>query len=121
MQSPTIVVVDDERDILNLICSVLEEEGYTVICLTHPVETEKLKGQKPHLFVLDIMLPAMSGIRLAGELRKNGFGSTPMIAMSASPAMLKLAKESTFFQGVVPKPFDLDGFIEVVENQLQAG
>jgi CheY-like chemotaxis protein len=114
------VVVDDERDILTLICSLLEEEGYTVICLTHPVETSRLEGRDPHLFVLDIMLPAMSGISLAAQLRQNGYSTTPMIAMSASPAMLKLAEESTFFQGTLHKPFDLDGFIHAVEQHLRA-
>jgi two-component system, OmpR family, response regulator CssR len=65
----TVVVVDDERDILDLVCSVLQDEGYVVICLTHPVAIGDVKTHEPqpHLFLLDIMFPAMSGIELARQ------------------------------------------------------
>lgn len=118
----TVVVVDDERDVLDLICSVLRDEGYDVICLCHPGEVADLKGRQPqpHLFVLDIMLPAMTGIELARQLRTDGFRETSMIAMSASPAMLHAAEESELFHGALSKPFDLDALLDAVDQHVKA-
>jgi CheY-like chemotaxis protein len=72
-----VVVVDDEPDMLALICGVLEDEGYDVICLGHPVKVAHLKGREPqpHLFMLDIMLPTLTGIELAGQLCTDGVAS----------------------------------------------
>jgi CheY-like chemotaxis protein len=118
--SRTIVVVDDEPDVLDLISSVLEDEGYSVVRLSHPVFVEDLQGQTPpSMFVLDIMLPTMSGIQLARRLREDGYGMTPMIAMSASPTMLQVAEESALFQHSLSKPFDLDALLQAVEHHLR--
>ena len=116
----SVVVVDDEPDILDLLCSLLEDEGYTVVCLRHPVLTDDLAGvePKPRLFMLDIMLPAMSGIHLARKLRQDGYKDTPMIAMSASSSMLHAA-QSALFQHVLGKPFDLDAVLHAVAHQVQ--
>src|SRR5438874_2335961 len=58
-----IVVVDDEPDVLAVICALLEEEGHQVLCLGHPVHATALRGAKqlPDLFLIDIMLPDMNG------------------------------------------------------------
>src|SRR5450759_5264058 len=117
----TVVVVDDEPHVLDLICSLLEDEGYSVVCLSHPVMTEDLKGRdpQPHLFMLDIMLPTMSGIQLARRLRQHEYKDTPMIAMSASSSMLQLAEQSALFQHFLGKPFDLDALLQAVEHYVQ--
>jgi CheY-like chemotaxis protein len=119
----TVVVVDDEPDVLDLICSVLEGEGYEVIGLRHPSEVADLKEREPqpHLFMLDIMLPALTGIELAQQLRTAGFRQTPMIAMSASPTMLHAAEESQLFHAALPKPFDLDALLDAVDQYVRAG
>lgn len=116
----SIVVVDDEPDVLDLVCALLEDEGYDVVCLRHPVLTEDLSGREvqPQLFVLDIMLPSMSGIQLARRLRGNGYVDTPMIAMSASSTMLEVAEQSALFQHFMSKPFDLDTLLQVVESHI---
>jgi CheY-like chemotaxis protein len=68
----------------------------------------------PALFLVDVMLPGMSGIELAEQLRAGGFARTPMIAMSASPGMLRAAAESRLFQEILPKPFDLTTLLDCV-------
>jgi two-component system nitrogen regulation response regulator NtrX len=120
-QSRVVVVVDDEPDILNIICDVLQDEGYQVVCLNHPVLTENLKRDMSQLdlFMLDIMLPEMSGIDLARRLREEGYPETPIIAMSASPGMLQMARHAGLFQDTLPKPFDLDSLLHTVEHQIE--
>jgi CheY-like chemotaxis protein len=114
------VVVDDEPELLELVCTVLGEEGYAVTCLGHPREVEALddEGREPGLFVLDIMLPEISGIELARRLREHGHRHTPMIAMSASPEMVRAARESNLFQEALPKPFELDAFLDAIARQM---
>jgi CheY-like chemotaxis protein len=119
MQHPShfVVVVDDERDLLDMICSLFEDEGHRVLCLNHPVDTANLSSHpQPDLFLLDIMLPQMSGIELAKQLRQGDYSETPMVAMSASPVMLHMAQSSGLFQNTIPKPFDLDALLHMVET-----
>jgi two-component system, OmpR family, response regulator len=116
-----IVVVDDEPDILDLVCSVLRDEGYSVLCLSHPDLTADLKGHEPlpRLFLLDVMLPTMSGIDLARRLQYAGFDDIPMIAMSASPTMLDAATGSELFVSSLSKPFDLDTLLDAVGHHVR--
>jgi CheY-like chemotaxis protein len=120
--SARIVVIDDEPEVLAVVCAVLEEEGYAVLRLAHPVLTTDLKNQEPQprLFLLDMMLPTMSGIDLALRLRGEGYHDTPMIAMSASHVMLRAARDSALFASSLAKPFDLGSLLGAVELHATA-
>ncbi|GAC1473468.1 MAG: hypothetical protein PVSMB7_27490 [Chloroflexota bacterium] len=118
-RGPTmIVVVDDEPDVRDMVCALLEDEGYFVLCLSHPVQATTLyaANPRPRLFLLDIMLPDMNGIMLAERLASNGFAETPKIAMSASAQMLRMAEQSNLFHAIVGKPFDLDELLNHIEH-----
>jgi DNA-binding response OmpR family regulator len=115
-----IVVVDDEPDLLKTLCEALELEGFCVLCLDHPAKVvPSLQQHSPSLFLVDIMLPSMSGIELAQQLRAAGYTETPMLALSASPVMVSLAEQSGVFQATVTKPFDLEELLETIEHYLQ--
>jgi len=65
-----ILVVDDEEDIIELICSNLQREGYTVIpARTGEDALELVKKQRPDLIVLDLMLPGVQGLEVCREIR----------------------------------------------------
>lgn len=116
----TIVVVDDERDILEVVSDALREEGFSVVCMDNPCYVVRVaERRKPSVFFLDIVLPDINGIALAAQLRDGGFRDTPMIAMSSSPIMLRAARESNLFQATLSKPFDLSGFLDCVEHFAQ--
>jgi CheY-like chemotaxis protein len=112
----TVVVVDDEPGILSVVCEVLEDDGYNVICLLRPQMAEALDETTAKLFILDMMMPGLSGIALAQELRRDRFSDTPMIAMSASSSMLRAAEDSHLFQGTLPKPFELNRLLYWAER-----
>jgi two-component system, OmpR family, alkaline phosphatase synthesis response regulator PhoP len=67
----TILLVDDEEDILEIIGYNLRNEGYKVI-IAHDGKEAILKAleSRPHLVILDIMMPEMDGIETCRELRK---------------------------------------------------
>jgi len=72
----------------------------------------------PSLFLIDIMLPGMSGVELAEQLRAEHFSDIPMIAMSASSFMVKTARATGLFAETVRKPFDVAGLLELVERYV---
>jgi two-component system alkaline phosphatase synthesis response regulator PhoP len=70
--SSTILVIDDEQNILNLATAYLQAEGYTVhTAADGPSGLRAAKKIKPDLVVLDIMLPGLDGLELLQQLRRD--------------------------------------------------
>lgn len=66
-----ILLVDDEPDILEIVSYNLSAEGYEVLTAKNGVEAvSKAKKKKPHLIILDVMMPEMDGIEACEILRK---------------------------------------------------
>lgn len=66
-----ILVVDDEPDVLEFLGYNLEREGFIVSTARNGVEAiEKVNGNRPHLVLLDLMMPGMDGMETCQELRK---------------------------------------------------
>ena len=55
---------------------------------------------------------------MADQPWTNGYGSIPMIAMSASTVMVDLARQTPFFQEVVGKPFDIGVLLDGIRRVL---
>ena len=67
----TILLVDDEPDILEIVGYNLTAEGYNVVTAENGVEAVKIaKKKKPQLIVLDVMMPEMDGIEACEQIRK---------------------------------------------------
>lgn len=72
MSKATILVIDDEPNILNLVRAYLEAEGYAVRTASDGLAgLELAQTLAPDLIVLDIMLPRLDGLDLLQELRRN--------------------------------------------------
>ncbi|MBW2960480.1 response regulator transcription factor [Mesonia aestuariivivens] len=70
-QNITILLVDDEPDILEIVGYNLSAEGYTVITAENGLKAVKLaKKKKPDLIILDVMMPEMDGIEACEQIRK---------------------------------------------------
>ncbi len=78
-----ILVVEDDPNILELLPSDLELEGYTVFTAKDGLEgLERAKTLKPDLMILDVMLPKMSGYDVCRALRRDG-SEMPIIMLTA--------------------------------------
>jgi len=67
-----ILLVDDEPDILEFLGYNLEREGYKVLKAKNgQVALKLLKQHRPHLVILDVMMPVMDGMETCLEIRKN--------------------------------------------------
>lgn len=72
MSKQTILVVDDEHDLLDLIEYNLQKEGFNVLRADNGHDgIEMAKEYKPTLVLLDIMMPQMDGIEVCGHMRKD--------------------------------------------------
>jgi two-component system alkaline phosphatase synthesis response regulator PhoP len=82
----TILVVDDEEDIVELISVNLEREGYKVLAARNGEDAmELLKAKKPDLIVLDLMLPGIQGLEVCKYIRWSGseLNGIPILILSA--------------------------------------
>lgn len=80
-----ILIIDDEADIAMMVKTRLENEGYHVDTASSAEEGLNLvhKGLRPDLFVLDVMLPGMSGYELCSSLKINENLDTPVIMLTS--------------------------------------
>ena len=85
MSKKTILVVDDEKDLLDLIEYNLKKEGYGVLKSDNGLDGISLaKQQFPDLILLDVMMPHMSGIEVCEVLRKDEkLNKTPIVFLTA--------------------------------------
>ncbi len=78
----TILIVDDEPEIADLVALYLESEAYHVFKFYNATDALRcIQTQPPDLAILDLMLPDMSGLKLCQEIRKNH--SWPVIMLTA--------------------------------------
>lgn len=106
---PTVIVVDDNADITEIVKMTLEGKGHHVICVHSGTELfGRLADQKPDVIFLDIMMPGMDGFEVLKRLRDTpGLSSTPVVFLTAkgqNEDMLRGYKEGADFY--IPKPFN---------------
>ncbi|MEA3327415.1 MAG: response regulator transcription factor [Chloroflexota bacterium] len=83
MESPRILVVDDEPNIVQLVSMYLARENYTVITAGDGQRAfDIVKTQEPDLVVLDVMLPSLDGLEVCRRLRAEG-NAVPIIMVTA--------------------------------------
>ena len=83
-QNYRILVVDDEQDLLEILKSNLETEGYTVDTATSAEEALTMDIASSDLLLLDVMMGGMSGFAMARRLKENAAtGTVPIIFLTA--------------------------------------
>ncbi|MDP9375285.1 MAG: response regulator [Chloroflexota bacterium] len=117
--SNTILIADDEEFIVDLLATLLEDEGYTVLRAYDGEQAlAAVQRDHPQLIITDIMMPRMSGTELAARLRaqedNTPTSSTPIILMSAVSTAASIP--NTIY---LPKPFDIDHVLELVKLLIE--
>jgi len=114
MTHPLVLVVDDDPDILDAICDILEGEGYRVARARHGVEAlERVDAEPPAIILLDLMMPVMDGLAFAQALRERpGKEGIPIVVISADGNPQRAA--SVDAAGYLAKPFDIDALLSQV-------
>jgi DNA-binding response OmpR family regulator len=114
----TILVIDDEMDMVELIQTSLIPEGYQVFSASNGQEgLEKLPSSLPDLIILDINMPKMNGITFCHEMhQKHGF-KVPVLIISARPHSEHLIQELQV-DGFLDKPFSIDDLLFNIKQIL---
>lgn len=122
MSKPTILVVDDERHILELVKFNLEKEGYGVIVASDGLEAFNIaKAERPDLIILDVMLPEMDGFEVCRMVqREQEIGETPIIMLTArSEEIDKVLGLEIGADDYITKPFSPRELLARVKARLR--
>lgn len=119
MASETILLVDDEKEIVDLLEIYLSNDGYQIVKASDGLEAlEILNKQDVDLVILDIMMPKMDGIQACLKIREQK--NMPIIMLSAkSQDMDKIMGLSTGADDYMSKPFNPLELMARVKSQLR--
>jgi DNA-binding response OmpR family regulator len=119
MESSKILVVDDDKNISELLRLYLEKEGFSVVAAYDGLEAvKKFEDSTPDLILLDIMLPGLDGWQVCREIRKK----------SDKPVIMITAKGETFDKVLglelgaddyIVKPFDTKEVVARIKAVLR--
>jgi CheY-like chemotaxis protein len=115
--APTILIVDDEPTISELLADLLGEEGYRVAVAADGVAAlAAARRLRPALVLSDWMMPGLSGSDLVRELRRApATRSIPVVLMSSVRPRDRHLLEVPF----LPKPFEIDAVLDLVARYSQ--
>jgi CheY-like chemotaxis protein len=119
----TILVVDDEAEIRELITRWLERAGHYVTCAADGNEAAAVSQAKAfHLIVTDVIMPERDGVQLITEIKKTRPGAR-VLAMSGGGRVLESADCLRMAQGLgahaaVMKPFSRESFLAAVAQAM---
>ena len=106
----TVLVVDDERDLAELVAFNLQKEGFHAVIAHNGREAlAAIAKQTPNLAILDVMMPEIDGIKLASRLRADkATASLPIIMLTAkSEEIDELIGRQGGADDYIPKPFSM--------------
>ena len=119
MEKQTILIVDDDKDIVHLIIDILEDEAYTVSSAFNGIDALKLiADNKFDLLIIDIMLPDVNGYEICKKIRDDI--TAPIIILSAkNKAMDKVIGFELGADDYITKPFDDNELIARIKAHLR--
>ena len=118
----TILVVDDEPNIVQTLQDRLEMNDYKVITAGDGKEgLEKALSEKPDIILLDVIMPVMDGHEMLERLRQSDVGKEmAVIMLTARSQSQDISRaDACGIEDYVVKPFDLSELLEKIENTLQ--
>ncbi|HEX4446440.1 MAG TPA: response regulator [Polyangiaceae bacterium] len=115
----TIVVVDDEFGLADVLAATLSDVGYRVVTAANGLQgLEAMAAQPPDLVILDYMMPLLDGPGVLDAMRKDPrFAGAPVVMMSAMPEPVVAARCSGYAV-FLRKPFDFDEVLAAIRTSL---
>jgi DNA-binding response OmpR family regulator len=124
MSKKYVLIVDDDPDLVETVCMMLEDKGYEVGKAYDGVEGEEaIKERHPDLLVLDVMMPRKDGYQLCAELKADSATKDiPVILLTAVGEAVSTTSYthaqgmSTEAEEYIPKPVDSKTLVQAVES-----
>lgn len=119
--SKKILIVDDERDIVETLKFILESEGFNCIVAYDGEDALNLaKSENPDLIVLDVMLPKINGYKVCRLLKFDAkYKHIPILMVTArTQEEDKIIGEETGANEYITKPFDIETITKLVKEYI---
>jgi CheY-like chemotaxis protein len=111
--TPTVLIVDDDPAIRELVTETLRGEGYDVASAEDGLRAlELVREREPDLVLTDIVMPHLGGPELYAQLRRDGYTCSVVLMSAHHQRIDNLATP------MINKPFDLDDLIQVVADNI---
>lgn len=120
MSKGNILIIEDNRDILNAVRLMLEGEGFTVIAKEDCASAMNyLMENKPDVIVTDLRIQEMTGLEFIHQVRRiTNYDRIPIIAMSAYDRTYLAAAVAAGAIKALHKPEDMDILVDTVKEAL---
>jgi len=119
MERKKILICDDDEGILDMLEIILDDAGFDVYPEQNSLNVmETICGCRPHVMLLDLWMPMLSGDQVLMAVRENAATTNlPVIVISASPEgkTIALAAGASAF---LAKPFDIDMLTSLIEKLM---
>lgn len=111
----SILVIDDDRDLLGLFSRVLERVGHRVCIAENGKDGLRIFDEEaPDLVLTDLVMPGMDGHEVARHVRLSKHGQIPVVGMSGTP--WKTCHQH--FDDVLVKPFKIEELVETINRLI---
>ena len=120
---PSVLVVDDEPQVVWVLQFSLESEGYETYTAKNGLEAlDQIAAHHPQLMVLDVMMQQMDGWTVLERLLEIPREQRPRVVMVTALASLKDRAKAAELgaDAYVPKPFDVDELLDVLHGLERA-
>lgn len=109
-----VLVVDDDEPIVEVLCLLLEDEGFRATGETSALGAiRSIRKDPPDVIITDVMMPGMSGL----ELARRALAIEPDTSILMMSAVVHHQARAHY--PMIQKPFDFSTVVELVERQLQ--
>ncbi len=119
---PTVVVVDDEPAIVDVVRDALEDVDVTTVgCIHGPAANACIRREQPKLVILDVQMPGVDGVEVFRAMRADpDTQAIPVIFFTANAEKLKqrLPEYEILGATLLPKPFNVMHLLAMVEAAL---
>jgi CheY-like chemotaxis protein len=115
----TVLVVEDEFGIADLIAAVLEDEGHRILMAANgKLGLEMLGQERPHLVFLDYMMPVMDGASMLRSMATDpSFRDIPVVMMSSLPEAT-MVQRCDGYTAFMRKPFKITDVVSLTERLI---
>ncbi len=112
----SILIIDDEQPILNLLSKSLTKNGYTVDSANNGEKgIEKIESNNYNLIFTDMKMPGLSGEQVLQYLKYIQKNLTPIVGMSGTPWLL----EKCDFDAILAKPFSITELLTITSKFIE--
>lgn len=117
-----IMIVEDEYGSAEILQLLIEAEGYRVVFAANGSDAlELLEGEKPAVILSDFMMPRLTGAEFGAAVRAApNLAAIPFVIISGTNESV-VRKAFKDYDAFVPKPFSVDGLLELVKHLAENG